>query len=206
MGRPEPIDRESAAGEDARRGGLLISDDEGARIARFLDGDAATVAEVRDWLKRAATAYRRRLQAEWDDLIQDLYLELRRNLVAGRFRGESSLQTYIWRLVGHTCLDHIRSLRRRPEMAMEIPEVENPEPSPLRSALAVESRGTLLEVLARTPAECRRLWGMILEGLSYDQMAEQLGVRAGTLRVKVLRCRQRAVAARRQIESEIGRG
>jgi len=182
-----------------------MSKDDEARVSRFLDGDTGTVAEVRDWLARAAQPYRRRLESEWDDLLQELYLELRRSLSSGRFRGESSLRTYIWRLVGHSCLDRIRSLRRRPEMGIAIPEAENPGPSPLGSLLADEARSLLLEVLERTPLECRRLWAMILDGMSYDLMADRLGMRAGTLRVKVLRCRQKAVAARRRVESEAPR-
>ena len=39
---------------------------------------------------------------------------------------------------------------------------------------------------------------MIHRGLGYEAMGEALGVAAGTLRVRVLRCREKALAARAQ--------
>ena len=37
---------------------------------------------------------------------------------------------------------------------------------------------------------------MILDGLSYQEMSERLSTAEGTLRVRVLRCRKKAVEAR----------
>ena len=37
---------------------------------------------------------------------------------------------------------------------------------------------------------------MIHRGLSYEAMGQRLGVAAGTLRVRVLRCREKALALR----------
>ncbi|MBI3949148.1 MAG: sigma-70 family RNA polymerase sigma factor [Acidobacteria bacterium] len=47
--------------------------------------------------------------------------------------------------------------------------------------------------------ECRQLWGMILDGLSYQQMSQHLNVSEGSLRVRVMRCRKKAVAVRDQL-------
>ena len=49
------------------------------------------------------------------------------------------------------------------------------------------------------PAHCRELWSMILDGLSYREMGVRLAVAEGTLRVRVLRCRQQAVARWAQV-------
>ena len=46
------------------------------------------------------------------------------------------------------------------------------------------------------PADCRRVLQMILGGASYQEMSQQLQAAEGTLRVKVLRCRKRAVELR----------
>jgi len=40
---------------------------------------------------------------------------------------------------------------------------------------------------------------MIHAGLSYKEMSDRLGVAEGTLRVRVLRCREKAVAARGEL-------
>jgi DNA-directed RNA polymerase specialized sigma24 family protein len=45
---------------------------------------------------------------------------------------------------------------------------------------------------------------MIHRGLGYAEMGEQLGVAPGTLRVRVLRCRDRALAERERLASAGG--
>ena len=51
-------------------------------------------------------------------------------------------------------------------------------------------------MLDRTPRDCRELWRMILAGLSYREMSQRMSVAEGTLRVRVLRCREKASAVR----------
>ena len=78
-------------------------------VTRFLRGDSDAVATLDGWISRAAWPYQRRLANRWDDVLQDVRLEVTRLLGEGKFRGESSLRTYLWRVVCHTCLDLIRS-------------------------------------------------------------------------------------------------
>jgi RNA polymerase sigma factor (sigma-70 family) len=70
---------------------------------------------------------------------------------------------------------------------------------PANQLLKKESGEMLLRVLEKMPEECRQMWGMILAGLSYQEMSRQLGVSEGTLRVRVLRCRKRAVSVRDEL-------
>jgi RNA polymerase sigma factor (sigma-70 family) len=63
----------------------------------------------------------------------------------------------------------------------------------------LEVKDLLLRVLDRVPADCRELWRMIHAGLSYREMSTRLGVAEGTLRVRVLRCREKAVAVRAEL-------
>lgn len=167
--------------------------------ARFLDGDLAASRTVDDWLAAAASPYRRKLRAEWDDLLQDLRLELMRLLRTGAFRGESSFRTYLWRVVGHSCLDRLRAQARRPVPVLEFDEPRTTDPSPLDQTLSREAHALLLRVLEAMPADCRQLWGLILAGQGYDEIGRTIGVRPETLRVRALRCRQRAVEERQRL-------
>ncbi|MDQ1348102.1 MAG: Sigma-70 family polymerase sigma factor, partial [Acidobacteriota bacterium] len=81
-------------------------------IAGFLRGDAAAAALIDGWLASAAGAFRSRLGAHWEDLLQDARLEILRQLRRGSFRGESSLKTYVWRVTLHACLNRLRARRR----------------------------------------------------------------------------------------------
>lgn len=166
-------------------------------VTAYLGGEPEAVATMEVLIRRAARSYRRRLDHCWEDVLQDLQLEIYRLLEAGRFRGDSALGTYLWRVVSHTCLDRIRAQGRRRET--ELDEAGLGDLSALVSGRRrrwSESRDLVERVLAEVPQECRRLWSMLLEGHSYREMSATLKVAEGTLRVRVLRCRRRALEVR----------
>jgi len=166
-------------------------------IAGFLAGDRHAVALVNGWIACAAGPFRRRLGADWDDLLQEVRLEILRLLQQGGYRGEARLKTYLWRAVCNTCLDAIRRQRRQPPMEAAGPDDPLPsvDPSPLQRVLEREGHDRVLEVLQQMSEECRSLWVLILEGLSYGQIGRQLGVAEGTLRVRAYRCRKSVIQA-----------
>src|SRR3954454_22331021 len=99
-----------------------MSVDEKEMVARFLKGESDAVGTVDGWISRAAWPYQRRLANRWDDVLQDIRLEITRLLGQGKFRGESSLRTYLWRVTSHSCLDQIRAESKRQWTGLE--EVE----------------------------------------------------------------------------------
>lgn len=177
-------------------------------VHRFLRGDADAVGTVDGWISRAAWPYQRRLADRWDDVLQDVRLEVTRLLGQGKFRGESSLRTYLWRVVCHTCLDQIRSRRRWQWTDLEaVDQADGLLEAPPSTASRQEDRDLLLRVLDRVPQECRELWRMIVAGLSYREMSLRMDVAEGTLRVRVLRCREKASALRKELlEGGTGNG
>ena len=174
---------------------LLQQDAETA--AGYLRGDAEAVASVDRWIAGAAAPFRRRLAGDWHDLLQEARIEILRLLRKGSWRGEARLRTYIWQVVGHTCLDAMRRLKRRP--LLEPVEADAPlpsaDPSPLDLVMGTDSRRRLLAALEAVPADCRELWRLILSGLSYQQISAETGVAEGALRVRAHRCRKRATEA-----------
>jgi RNA polymerase sigma-70 factor (ECF subfamily) len=174
------------------------------RIENFLAGSGAAVGTVDRWLARAATPYRSKLGDDWEDVLQTARMETTRLLKAGKFRGESSLKTYLWQVVNHTCIDHLRKLRRNVTVELETAyEIhDGASPSPFAAVSEAETAALLRRVLNGMPSECREMWRMIVDGRSYQEMSEELGIAAGTLRVRVLRCRQNAVALRSRLLAE----
>jgi len=176
-------------------------------VTHFLQGEPRAVGAVDAWISRAAYPYQRRLASRWDDVLQEIRLEVTRLLQQGKFRGESSFKTYLWRVVSHTCLDQIRAESRvqwtdlHEEGQAGAEEGAGPPWALAGPGLAARSevKDLLLRVLDRVPQDCRELWRMIHAGLSYREMSERLGVAEGTLRVRVLRCREKAVAARTEL-------
>jgi RNA polymerase sigma factor (sigma-70 family) len=177
---------------------MMATDQE--MVTRFLKGEKEAVGTVDGWISRAAWPYQRRLADHWDDVLQDLRLEVTRLLGSGKFRGESSLRTYLWRVVSHTCLDKIRVQDKWKWVDINGLDLAD-EPISTEPDISgrQEDKDLLLRVLDRVPQDCRELWRMIVAGLSYREMSLRTQVAEGTLRVRVLRCREKAVAARQDL-------
>jgi len=176
-------------------------------VTRFLKGETDAVGTVDGWISRAAWPYQRRLAERWDDVLQDVRLEVTRLLGQGKFRGESSLRTYLWRVVSHTCLDQIRALSKWQWTDLEVLEQTDGAAGPARPAAAShEDRDLLMRVLERVSQDCRELWRLLVAGHSYREMSLRLGVAEGTLRVRVLRCREKATALRKELGERLPAG
>lgn len=175
-------------------------------VDNYLAGQSEAIATLENWIQRAAQPYRRRLSTHWDDVLQDVRLEVTRLLREEAFRGESALKTYLWRVVCHTCLDRIRTRTRW--RWTELDALEGWEADALLGdgdeddRLRPAAKDLLLRVLDRVSEDCRKLWKMVLAGLSYREMSARTGVSEGALRVRVLRCRKRAVELRDRLLEE----
>ena len=132
---------------------------------------------------------------EAQDLTQEAFLRVYRHL--GRFQGRSSLKTWIYRVAVNSCRSR---LGRRRWRSIPISE-ENPDEglvlvdsrrSPEQRAMAAASGRRVLEGLARLPARFREAVVLRdLEGLSYQEIAEVLKVRVGTVRSRIARGRRK---------------
>ena len=183
-----------------------IQSEDADLVDALLRGEAEAVATVQDWIRRAALSFRRRLGHEWDDLLQDLHVEVLRLLQEGRFRGESRLKSYLWQVVAHSCLDRVRKAKRWRWTDIEETVAAGMPLSKGRDHLPPwnPARDLLMRVLERTPQGCRRLWQMVVAGLSYQEMSGRVGASEGALRVRVLRCRQQARTVRVELLAGAG--
>jgi RNA polymerase sigma-70 factor, ECF subfamily len=167
-------------------------------VERFLRGDPEAAAQVDGWIAGAAWPFRRRLAAEWDDLLQEIRLEVVRLLQARQFRGQSRLKTYLWQVACHTCLDAVRRERRRLFVGLDaIAAVPSSTVSPFDRLSEREGTAAALRAMATLSGECRELWGKLLRGMSYREISHELGGSEAALRVRAHRCRKSAVEAYR---------
>lgn len=130
-----------------------------------------------------------------DDLSQEVFLRIHRHL--GKFRGRSSLETWIYRVTLNHCRSRLarRSLPTRSLDARD-PEREppivltDPARGPEERAMAGDAERVLQAALAELPVVFREAVVLRdLEGLAYDEVAEVLGVRLGTVRSRIARGR-----------------
>lgn len=167
-------------------------------MRRYLADEAEATALVDGWIAAAAWPFRRRLAAEWDDVLQEIRLEIVGLLQRGSFRGDSRLRTYLWQVAGHTCLDALRRRQRRSFVGLEaVAETPTAAPSPFDQLSGREWRQAALRALGTLSPDCRDLWQRLLRGASYRELAVGLGVSEGALRVRAHRCRKAALDAYR---------
>ena len=118
-----------------------------------------------------------------DDVLQEAYAKAFAALP--RFRGDSTLRTWLYRIVYTTCLDQLK--RRRLEPTSLRPELVEAAPDP---ADLVATRSVLAEALARlAPVERAAVLLVDAEGLSYDEAAAVVGVAPGTIASRLSRAR-----------------
>lgn len=173
-------------------------------IDRLLDGNPAVVETVRSWIRAAFVPYRRRFADDLEDLEQETLLQLIEALRGGRFQGRSKLATYVKSYIHHKAIDRLRAAGRREWVDLDELDLPSGRASAFDEMARSESVRIALEIVAEMP-ECQELWRMLREGMHYREMSERLGITQATLRVRVLRCRRRALEAREKLTGGPGR-
>lgn len=132
------------------------------------------------------------------ELSQEAFLNAWKGL--GKFQGDSSFATWLYRLTSNVCIDFLRREKRRNALSMtvslddeeEARQAELPDErySPHVEAERRERRETLRAGLASLSAEHRRVLILReLEGLSYGEIAQVLELEEGTVKSRIARAR-----------------
>ncbi len=159
-------------------------------VAGFLRGDRAPVAAMHAAVQAVVRSFQFPHGEQDRELVQDALSRIVQNLTAGQFRGEASLKTYAQRVAKYTCLEHLR--RQRFDVKMDLESIPSrarwSEPEEL--LLWTEEHLRNLQAFAALPGESRELLRLIfLEGLSYVEVAQRLGVSEGAIKSRVHRVR-----------------
>lgn len=156
-------------------------------LARARRGDQrAFAALVRHYDPRLRALAYRLLgdRARMDDALQETYVKAFRSLP--RFRNDSALGTWLYRIAYNACLDELKRTR----VVVDIDSVrERAEPGP-DPAETLATRQTLVLALAGLPPEDRAAVLLVdAEGFDYRSAAEVLGVPEGTVASRLNRAR-----------------
>ena len=132
------------------------------------------------------------------ELSQEAFLNAWKGL--GRFQGESSFATWVYRLATNVCIDFLRREKRRKNLSMTISlddeeearlaEVPDERFSPQGELEKRELREAIQRGLASLSEEHRRVLVLReLEGLSYAEIGALLGLEEGTVKSRIARAR-----------------
>ena len=114
------------------------------------------------------------------DIAQDTFLKLFSSI--RDFRGDASFDTWIYRLVVNSCLDHKRRTRRLLPLAGEFVSRLRASGDSLSDFLRSEVSGSVRTAVDRLSPDLRIVVVLrYTEGLSYDQIGDVLGCAPGTV-------------------------
>lgn len=158
-------------------------------------GDAAAFEEVYQRFADMVFSLALRMcgdREEAADMTQETFLRVFRHL--GRFRGRSSLKTWIYRITVNCCRNKLRKRSRRSLEAPldQLPELVDQRSGPEDRTLGHDLGRRLAEAINELPVVFRE--AVLLrdvQGLSYGEIGDVLGVRIGTVRSRIARGRER---------------
>ena len=107
-----------------------------------------------------------------------------------RFRGECSERTFVFRIAHNRAIAYIT--RRRLPLADEDVdiEIEDARPNP-EEALSTEQQGRrLMDAVQSLPVNHRQVVTLMLEGFSYAEIADVLGITETNVGARLTRARQ----------------
>jgi RNA polymerase sigma-70 factor (ECF subfamily) len=170
-------------------------------VSRFLAGDVLGFEQiVRHYSEMVFTLAARLVgPTDAEDIVQETFLRAWHGLE--RFRGESSLKTWLYAIAlnraraRHGALSRLRALfvpgkTREDDPFASLDDAADPALSPEENAVLTEKRRRLRQAMRALPEEFRAAVILRdLEGLAYEEVAAVLGVPVGTVRSRLARGR-----------------
>jgi RNA polymerase sigma-70 factor (ECF subfamily) len=175
---------------------------EAALIQRIAIGDEDACAELVDEHQRLVYQLALHLLGDHNealDLSQEVFLRVFRTI--HRFRGQSALRTWIYRIAINQARNRMRWWRRRRRGQ----QVSLDEHVRAHGELPSDSIGTSPDRVYRQKEVAKRIWQALealpfdqktaivlreIDGLSYDEIAFSLGVAVGTVKSRLARARE----------------
>jgi RNA polymerase sigma-70 factor, ECF subfamily len=130
-----------------------------------------------------------------EDATSEVFLKLQRSIES--YDGSIPFPRWLLRVAGNQCIDVLRRRQRGRRVIVKVEdrtaviEAVSPEPSPLGAAITREERAQLRDAIARLPENYRvPLVLRYYSELSYDEIAEQLGLGRNHVAALIFRAKQ----------------
>ncbi|MES2811466.1 MAG: sigma-70 family RNA polymerase sigma factor [Bacteroidota bacterium] len=119
-----------------------------------------------------------------DDLLQEVFIKVWENLE--KFRGESQVSTWIYRITVNTCLLYLRNAKKTTKVDIEKTVLKISEDTDEK-----ENQIQLLyKCISELPEADRLIITLLLEEVPYAEIASITDISEGNLRVKIHRIKQ----------------
>lgn len=183
----------------------MTASQEAEIVRRVLEGDADAFGAIVDEYQKNVYNLALRMTGnpeDAQDMSQEAFIKAFNSLAS--FRGDSKLSVWLYRIVSNVCLDFLRSRKRRQTVSLNMDDGEGGSSEleiPDLSAMPEEelnrrlTREAVRKGLLSLPEDQREILLLReIEGLSYDEIAQALGLEAGTVKSRIFRARKRLCA------------
>ena len=137
-------------------------------------------------LARLASSYTR-TTGEREDLVQEIALAIWTALP--RFRGESSERTFLFRIAHNRALSHLAQ-RRPPTVVVDEIDIQDSTPDPERTLSTEQRTRRLAWAVRQLPVGYAQVVTLTLEGMSYAEIADVLGMSETNVGARLTRARE----------------
>ncbi|MCE5251282.1 RNA polymerase sigma factor [bacterium] len=150
-------------------------------VRKCMEGDQHSFRRLFDMYKdRVYTTSCRLLgnAEDAEDATQEIFIRIYHNIK--KFRGDSSVFTWIYRITVNTCIEHMR--KRKKERGNEsLDEMEEYSSVPSSHVSSEIVKLIVEREIEELPDNCRAVFVLhIIEGFKHNEIAEMLGISDGT--------------------------
>jgi len=171
---------------------ILTLNDDFSLIKQFIDGDETVFKTL---VNRHKEKVRNLIFVTLnnpdmiDDLSQEVFISVYKKL--DRFRFESQFTTWLYRITINKCRDHLRRVKIRSILSPLSASEEELSYSSAHTHEAGELQEIVRKGVAQLPEKLKTpLVLKDFEGLSYQEIAETVGVEVGTIKSRIFRARE----------------
>ena len=196
-----PVTAQPATRQRPRRpkAGSPSRSQQDAWVERLREGDESALVEVIHAYGERITAVVSGILRDRDavdDVVQSAFTKAWFRIAS--FKGDAGLYTWLYRVAVNASKDYIKSRSRRPMSALDdqvSARIPSTQPHVIEGLERRELRLRVRKAVARLPERYRTVLALReLEGLTYQQIAEVLGLSLGTVESRLFRARRRLKA------------
>ena len=180
----------------------MTREQEALTVQRVLDGDVNEYEKlVLEYQKNVYNLALRMTGNAEDaaDMAQEAFIKAYNSLAS--YRGDSRFSVWLYRIVSNVCLDFLRARKRRQTVSLSVVDDEGEETeleisdesaSPEKLLERSMTRDAVRRGLQELTPEYRQILILReLQGMSYDEIAETLGLESGTVKSRIFRARKK---------------